>query len=74
MRPGALPETYSYRICFSLENFLYIFKRIMNPTENVLCPEYGKDQLTDLMDVTSLLASKRCYTVKMERRLEKPDD
>ena len=44
----------------------------MNPTENVLCPEYRKHQLTDLMDVVSLLTSKRCYTVKMERRLGNP--
>ena len=45
----------------------------MNPTENVLCPEYRKHQLTDLMYVVSLLASKRCYTVKMGRRLGNPD-
>ena len=72
-RPGALPKTYYYKLCFSLEIFLYIFKRIMNPTENVLCPEYRKRQLTYLMDVASRLASKRCYTVKMERRLGNPD-
>ena len=72
-RPGSPPETYSYKLCFSLENFLYLFKRIMNPTENVLCPEYRKRQLTYLMDVASRLASKRCYTVKMERRLGNRD-
>ena len=41
----------------------------MNPTENVLCPEYRKHHLTDLMDDASLLASKHCYTVKTERTL-----
>ena len=46
----------------------------MNPTENVLCPEYRKHQITDLMDVAPLLDSKRCYTVEMERRLGNPDD
>ena len=46
----------------------------MNPTENVLCPEYRKHKLTDLMDVAPLLDSKICYTVKMERRLGNPDD
>ena len=45
----------------------------MNPTENVLCPEYRKHQLTDLMDVASLLSSKRCYTVEMEIILGNPD-
>ena len=72
-RPGALPETYSYKLFFSLENFLYLFKRIINPTENVLCPDYRKHQLTYLIYVASLLASKLCYTAEMERRLGNPD-
>ena len=44
----------------------------MNPTKNMLCPEYRKHQLTYLMGVASLLASKRCYTAEMERRLGNP--
>ena len=45
----------------------------MNPTEKLLCPEYRKHHLTDLMDVASILAYKRCYNVEMERILGNPD-
>ena len=45
----------------------------MNPKKNVLCPEYRKHQLTDLIYVASLLSSKSCCTVKTDRRLGKPD-
>ena len=71
--PGALPETYSYKLCFSLESFLYNFKRRMNPTKKVLCPEYRNHQLTDLMDVSSLPAPKLCYNSKTERMIGNPD-
>ena len=71
--PGASPKNYYYKLCFSLEMFLYLFKRIINPTGNVLCPEYSKHQLIDLMYVASLLAPKRCYTVDMDRIFGNPD-
>jgi hypothetical protein len=71
-RPGALPTDYNYTICFSLESFLLLFKRIHNPSETIIDESYRTQQHQDLMCVARLMISKTCLSIEMEKFLSNP--
>ncbi len=72
-RHNASPDVYSYNVCFSLESFLYVFKRINDPDSDVIDDEYRKEQESDLFEVAKLLASQsKCYYICFEEFLGNP--
>ena len=71
-RPNALPTTHWYKLLFSLESFLYLFKRIHDPKEKDFSNDYRAILLSDLLAVTSLICSKRCYVLQLEEKMGNP--
>ena len=72
-RPGALPSDYSYIVCISLESFLFLFKRIINPDDEVNDETYRLRQIEDLLLVTKLFTSKgKCYSATIESIMGNP--
>jgi superfamily II DNA helicase RecQ len=73
-RADATPNHYSYNICFNLEGFLHLFKRIHSKENEVLNYDYRKQQEKDLFDVAKLLASTtKCYYITLETYLGNPE-
>ena len=72
-RPGALPTDFNYIVCVSLESFLFLFKRILNPEEEVNDESYRLRQINDLLQVAKLLTSKeKCYSAELESIMGNP--
>ena len=71
-RPSALQQDYSYILLFSLESFLYLFKRIQNPDEEFIDDTFRIQQTSDLLNVAQLLASTACYAITFETALGYP--
>ena len=73
-RPGALAQDYSYHVCISLESFIFLFKRILNPDEDINDESYRSRQVHDLVQVAKLLTSKAgtCYSCAFEKIMGNP--
>lgn len=70
---GASPLIYSYNVCISLESFVYLFKRIHNPTDSIINESYRQQQVKDLFHVARLLlCSKVCLSAACEQALGNP--
>ena len=63
----------SYLLCFSIEDLLYLFRRSMNPKEQVLNEQYRKQKVDALLTVAKVLASDICMAVHVESILGNPD-
>jgi len=73
-REDATAENYSYNLCFSLEGFMHLFKRIHNQNESIIDNAYRQEQENNLFEVARLLASTtQCYYISFERALGNPD-
>jgi ATP-dependent DNA helicase RecQ len=73
-RPDATPDVYSYNMCFSLEGFLHVYKRIHDKDNEVINNDYRQEQEEDLFAVAKLLASRtQCYYGSFEMYLGNPD-
>ena len=68
-RSGAISADYNYHVCISIESFLYLFKRILNPDEKVNQESYRQRQIDDLIEVATILLSSKCYAVAFETKL-----
>ena len=74
-RPNATGEYYHYHLFFSIENLIYLYKRIMSPDEECIDPTYRDVQICDLFDVVGILANPfQCHKTLIEMRLGNPDD
>ena len=71
-RSDALPTTHWYKLLFSLESFLYLFKRIHDPQEKDLSNDYRAILLNDLLAVTGFICSNRCYVLQLEEKMGNP--
>ena len=73
-RPGALPKDFSYHVCISLESFLFLFKRILNLSEEVNDESYRLRQVQDLIEVAKIMTSKvgTCYSCAFEILMGNP--
>lgn len=66
-RLDASPSDYSYHVCISIESLLYLFKRILNPAEEVNKDNYCSRQVEDLLQMAQLIAAQtKCYTIAFE--------
>ena len=74
-RDNATGEHYHYHLFFSIENLIYLYKRIMSPDEECDDPTYREVQICDLFDVISILANPfQCHKQLIEMLLGDPDD
>ena len=71
-RPGASSLDYNYHVCISIESFLFLFKRILNPNEKFNNESYRQRQIDDLLHVANVIISKQCYAVAFETQLGNP--
>ena len=72
-QPDAKNDNYSCNLCFSLEKFLCLFKRI-HDKEEVIQKSYRQEKEDDLFQVTQLLASSsQCHYVDFEKLLYKTE-
>jgi hypothetical protein len=66
-RIGHNPKDYSYNVYFSIDNFLHLFERTMNPDENYNDPSYRKEVVSNLMEMAKILVlSRYCFYVCIE--------
>jgi superfamily II DNA helicase RecQ len=71
-QPGAHPSVFGITICFSLESFLLIFKRIHDPSEDIIDDSYRQEQFQDLMNVARLMVANSCQSIAIELFLANP--
>ena len=71
-RPDATSMNYNYYVCISLESFLYLFNRILNPSFLVNDETYRTRQINDLLQVANIFVSGKCYAVAFETLLGNP--
>eukprot|EP00957_Ditylum_brightwellii_P076378 5805258-Ditylum_brightwellii.AAC.1 len=57
---AALVQNYSYRVYYSLGHFIYSFKCIHDPKEEVIDSTYMAEQVNDLMEVLQMIRSNNC--------------
>ena len=70
---GASPSIYSYNVCVSLESFIYLFKRIHNPSDSIINEAYRQQQLQDMFHVAKILmGTTTCLAVACEQALGNP--
>ena len=73
-RIGHNPKDYSYNLYFSIDNFLYLFGRTMNPDELYYDPTYRHEMVGNLMAMAKILVlSKYCYYICIETSLANPN-
>ena len=72
-RINASPSDYSYHVCISIESLLFLFKRILNPAEEVNNDNYRSRQVEDLLQMAQLItAQTKCYAIAFETILGNP--
>ena len=72
-RPTATGEHYHYHLFFSIEHFIYLYKRILNPEEDCDDETYRYQQICDLYDVIRILANPfQCHKQLIEMMLGNP--
>jgi superfamily II DNA helicase RecQ len=72
--PGASPDDFHYIICYSLETYLYLFKRILNPAEEYINPSYRQTQIHDVLEVAKVLISPyHCISLSLEYLMGSPE-
>jgi superfamily II DNA helicase RecQ len=58
------PDNFSYILYFSLENFIYIFERCMNPEQSYHDESFRLEEVDHLYAMASIVVlSKQCYYV-----------
>ena len=72
-RPGATAENYHYIMCYSLETFLYVFKRIYQPKESFANESFRSILINDLLEVALLLVIPDvCFSAALEFTMGRP--
>ena len=67
------PLKYSYNVWFSLESFLYLYERAMDPNNTNIDPTFSKDEVDGLFEVGRLLVLQdRCFYLAIENHLGNP--
>eukprot|EP00957_Ditylum_brightwellii_P122814 9365949-Ditylum_brightwellii.AAC.1 len=65
---------FSYKLCFCLGDFVYLFEQIHSPDKPFIDKTYFAEQVDNSMKVTKLLCcSDRCYFQEMKLLLGNPD-
>ena len=67
------PLDYSYNLYFSIDNFLHLFERTMNPDEHYTDPSYHSEVIGNLHAMAKIIILSRfCYYVCLEMSLSNP--
>ena len=68
------PLNFSYHVNYSLESFLYLYERVMDPEQVHIDPDYCKDEVENLFEVARMLVlQQECYYVAIENHLGNPN-
>jgi superfamily II DNA helicase RecQ len=71
---SATADNYVYNLCISIESFMYVYKRINDPTNTTIDATYRLEQEKDLFQVGKLLTlSKMCFSKSIETMLGNPN-
>ena len=54
-RPNTSADNFHYTVCYSLESFLYLFKRTLDPSEEYVNKDYRQIQIDALLQVAKVL-------------------
>ena len=61
-RPIADPSNFGYTLYFSIESYLYIFERTMNPKEKFIDESYRQAVINDALEVAQMFSvHRKCY-------------
>lgn len=72
-RPIADPSNFGYTLYFSIESYLYIFERTMNPKEKFIDESYRQAVINDALEVAQMFSvHRKCYYVALEEMLGNP--
>ena len=59
---------------YSIESYLYLFERTMNPTDDYIDNSYRQEVLDDALEVAKMFTVKnKCYYVHLEKHLGNPE-
>jgi superfamily II DNA helicase RecQ len=73
-RPGSTPDDFHYTLCYSLETYLYLFKRILDPSEQYVNESYRDTQIQQLLEVAKVLITPQsCIPFSLEHLMGRPD-
>ena len=68
------PSSYAYNIYYSIESYVYIFERTMNPEEKYIDESYRQDILDDALEVAKMFSIRnKCYYILLEEKLGNPE-
>ena len=69
------PSSYAYHLYYSLESYVYIFERTMNPDANYIDESYRNEILDDALEVAKMFSIRnKCYYILLEEQLGNPDN
>ena len=67
-------ENNIYTVYYSIETFLYIYERAMDPDEHCIDDGYRQVEVSDAIEVAKLLLlEKECYHIQIERYFCNPE-
>ena len=68
------PLNFSYHVHFSIENFLYLYERAMDPEAIRIDNEFCSEEVDSLFEMARLLVLREeCFYVAIETRFGNPD-
>jgi len=72
-RPGASSNDFHYVVCYSLETYLYLFKRTLKPDGDYVKESYRKTQIRELLQVAKVLITPNtCIPYCLENQMGRP--
>jgi len=61
------PAIYAYHLFFSIESFIYIYERSMNPDEEIIDNDFRQEQVDNLFEMARILIlNTSCYYIAIE--------
>ena len=68
------PLLYGYTVFYSMESFVYLFERIMDPANNVIDSSYRDEEVSSLFQVGRMLVyQNECFYMTIEKHIGNPE-
>ena len=68
------PLMYSYTVYYSMETFVYLFERIMDPANDMIDDSYRAEEVKSLFHVGRMLVyQNQCFYIAIEMHIGNPD-
>ena len=72
-RPDAVANDYHYIMCYSLDSLLHLYKRILDPKEELINESYHSKMLNDISGVAKLhVMPNVCLSTSLELVMGRP--